>query len=367
MDEAHSRAFAVAGATEKSLIQDFRDAVDKAISQGTSFAEFRKDFDSIVKQHGWSHTGTADWRAKVIYQTNLRTAFAAGRYAQMTQPAVLAAFPYWEYLHVNCPNPRPQHVAWSGMVLRADDPFWSSCYPPNGWGCHCIVASVNDRGLARMGKAGPDTTPDLQWREYVNQKTGIVTRVPAGVDPGFVGNPGKAWAEHKQTLKTPAMKALGPAPPVLASPGMKAVPSAVLRQFIEKPEGEIQVGTLPASLVETMKAKQPAVLLSANTMTKQLANHADLSLRDYAALEFLLNEPSAVLENRPMHLRLVSDEIPGTRALTAVIKRTRAGDRWYLQSFHFADAKAIEQFQRKFKLVSGSVTQMLDRLRKRVR
>ena len=49
MNEAHSHGFAVAGATNEAMLSDFREAVDKAISQGTGLAEFRADFDTIVK------------------------------------------------------------------------------------------------------------------------------------------------------------------------------------------------------------------------------------------------------------------------------------------------------------------------------
>jgi len=259
MDEAHARSFAVAGATSDALIQDFREAVDKAIAKGTGLQEFRKDFDAIVKKHGWSHTGTANWRARIIYQTNLRSAFAAGRYAQMTEPAVLSMFPYWEYLHVNCPHPRPMHVAWSGMVLRADDPWWNTNYPPNGWNCHCIVGTVSERGLSRMGKSAPDKAPDLDWREYINRTTGVVTKYPAGVDPGFAYNPGKAWKENvKQPVKAPDVKPVGLPPPVLAPKGEITVKPDVLKVFLENPgDDSVQLGELPA--VEGGKAA-PVIL-----------------------------------------------------------------------------------------------------------
>jgi uncharacterized protein with gpF-like domain len=195
MDEAHSHGFAVAGAASKALVEDFRQAVDKAISQGTGMAEFRKDFDQIVKTHGWSHTGNAGWRARVIYETNLTTAFSAGRYAQLTEPDILAAFPYWQYNHTACANPRLQHLAWDGLVLAADDAFWASCYPPNGWGCRCYVTPVSRGQLRRMGKSGPDTAPQLQTRDWLNKRTGEVTQIPVGIDPGFNYNPGQAWKQ----------------------------------------------------------------------------------------------------------------------------------------------------------------------------
>lgn len=275
MDEAHARSFMVAGAANKAIVGDFREAVDKAISKGTGLHEFRKDFDTIVKKHGWSHTGTANWRAKIIYQTNMSNAFAAGRYAQMTDPDVLKAFPYWQYQHMNCPHPRMQHLAWSGMVLRADDPFWATCYPPNGWNCHCVVLTVSERGLVRMGKSGPDKSPDLKWQTYVDRKTGVVTKYPYGVDPGFAYNPGKAWKDGtKQPVKAPNVRAVGLPPPVLARPGTAAVQPEVLQKFLAAPEdGGVQVSEMRDDPVVLTKdavkaADQHKLTLDAETVAK---------------------------------------------------------------------------------------------------
>lgn len=190
---AHSRGFMVAGAASDALLGDFKAAIDKALSQGTTLAEFRADFDSIVSRHGWVHNGSAAWRSRVIYETNLSTAFSAGQYAQMTEPATLEAFPFWQYVHSGSAHPRLQHLAWNGLTLRADDPFWTTHYPPNGWHCGCRARPVSERGLGRMGKRGPDQAPPLETRPWRNPKTGEVHQVPVGIDPGFDYNPGLAW------------------------------------------------------------------------------------------------------------------------------------------------------------------------------
>jgi uncharacterized protein with gpF-like domain len=193
--EAHSRSFMVAGAATDDLVQDFRDAVDKAISQGTTLAEFRKDFDAIVEKHGWVHHGSAGWRSRVIYETNLAGAYSAGRFQQMADPDVTAMYPYWEYCHGDSRRPRPQHLALDGTVLRCDDGFWDTHYPPNGWRCSCFVRPVSQAGLGRMGKSGPDATPEIKYRTWVDKKTGAHHQVPDGIDPGFDYNPGKAWLQ----------------------------------------------------------------------------------------------------------------------------------------------------------------------------
>lgn len=155
----HARAFSVAGAMKADLLADLRQAVDAAVRDGESRGAFRKRFDTIVAAHGWAHTGGRNWRSRVIYHTNIRTSFMAGKYAQLTDPDMLARHPYWEYRHNSILNPRLEHKAWNGLVLRHDHPWWKIHYPPNGWGCDCDVLPVSERRLREMGKVAPDTAP----------------------------------------------------------------------------------------------------------------------------------------------------------------------------------------------------------------
>jgi hypothetical protein len=61
------------------------------------------------------------WRTKVIWATNLRSSYAAGRWSQLTDPDLLARRPYWKYVHSESVlHPRPQHLAWNGLTLRHD-------------------------------------------------------------------------------------------------------------------------------------------------------------------------------------------------------------------------------------------------------
>ncbi len=190
--DEHDRAFVVAGAAHDDLVADLRGAVDKAVAEGTTLAEFRRDFDAAVAKHGWSYRGARDWRTRVIYQTNLKTSYAAGRYRQMKDAADRR--PYWRYRHSGvAEHPRHQHVAWDGLVLRHDDPWWETHYPPNGWGCGCYVESLNERGLKRLHKSGPDRAPPVREREVTVGSRGPTprtVRVPEGIDPGWAYAPG---------------------------------------------------------------------------------------------------------------------------------------------------------------------------------
>ncbi len=195
----HSRAFVVAGAMRDDLLSDLRAAVDKGITEGTTLAEFRKDFDSIVKERGWAYNGGRNWRTRVIYDTNLRTSYDIGRFKQMK--AVSKSRPYWRYRHNDASTrPRLEHLSWDGLVLKHDDPWWQTHYPRNGWGCKCFVETLSERDLKKLGKDGPDQAPPIEWEEVTVGERGPhprVVRTPKGIDPGWGYNPGEAaWGRE---------------------------------------------------------------------------------------------------------------------------------------------------------------------------
>lgn len=209
----HDWAFIVAGANRDAIVADFRTAIEKAIRDGTTLEEFRRDFDAIVARHGWDYKGGRNWRSRVIYETNIRSSYAAGRYQQLL--ALTAVRPYWQYVHSDAVrHPRPHHEALDGLVLRWDDPWWDAHFPPNGWGCQCTVRGLNQRDLERMGKSGPDPTPAVVYEDRVigrNSPNGPRTvRVPVGVDPGFDHAPGRS---RLASAMPPAQEGMAPGLP----------------------------------------------------------------------------------------------------------------------------------------------------------
>jgi hypothetical protein len=187
---AHDRAFVVARAAKADLLNDLRNVVDKAIADGKTIDWFRKEFSAIVQKHGWEGwTGSdtqagRDWRTKVIYKTNLSASYAAGRWAQLNDPDLLKSRPFWKYIHNDTVmHPRELHLAWSGMVLRHDDPWWNTHFPPNGWGCRCRVTAVT----ADEYKGEP--APDNGTYERVD-RNGEVHVIPKGIDYGWDYAPG---------------------------------------------------------------------------------------------------------------------------------------------------------------------------------
>lgn len=203
LGRSHDRSFVVAGAIKDALLSDLRGAIGQALQGEMTLEQFRKAFDQIVARHGWtgwtgegSEAGRA-WRTRVIYETNLKTAHAAGRYRQMTDPDVVLVYRFWRYRHAYYRTPeraRPEHqLVFDGKVLAWDDPWWETHYPPNGWNCSCGVETLTQDDLDDEGIT-PDASPKITYRKVRDPKTGELVDVPVGIDLGWDHAPGRDWS-----------------------------------------------------------------------------------------------------------------------------------------------------------------------------
>ncbi len=285
----HDVAFVLAGAAKTELVSDLRTAVDAAIAEGETLASFRQRFDEIVSKHGWNYNGGRDWRTRVIYETNLRTSYAAGRWEQLQ--ATKATRPYWRYRHSNAvTDPRPEHLAWDGLVLSADDPWWKTHTPPNGWGCQCYVESLSKRDMDKLGKDGPDTAPPLNRREVTVGTRGPSPRtvnVPEGIDPGFAYAPGRA-SQLGEAVRH-HLEASLPQPVSIASAGMAetlAAPRTLdalrdawhgWRRETGASADAFSLGAIPPATVQALAALPTPVALQTAlvTITRRELAHGD--------------------------------------------------------------------------------------------
>ena len=181
-NEAHDLGFMVAGAMQADLLDDLREAVDQAIADGVSIGAFRKNFDKIVAERGWTGwTGQGTkkgeaWRTFVIFDTNVRQAYNAGRERQIADPELRKRRPYGLYKHGDSIIPRKSHEAWDGKVIPLDDPWWNTHTPMNGFGCSCKKFTLSKRDVEKRGlkvEAGKDMPFQTE-----------------GVDKGFQYRPG---------------------------------------------------------------------------------------------------------------------------------------------------------------------------------
>lgn len=327
--EEHDYAFVVAGANRNDIVADFRKAVDKAINDGTTLETFRKDFDSIVSKYGWNYTGGRNWRSRTIYDTNLYSSFQAGRFEQQQSAKELR--PYWEYVHLDGQeNPRIVHQSWGGLVLHADDPFWSTHYPINAYGCHCTVRAHSRSSLKRRGLS-VSPSPKI---EYETRAIGIrsgnpsFVNVPVGIDPGFDRIPGKNRADVPSKVLLDKAIAV---PPKLAStmvgnvlnkPAIKRLLNAEVAAMVDTVAATRQargvaksVGVIPSSVIAELERRKLAPASAIITLRDEDILH---SMRDSKAdqlpIEFWRNVVSYLIAPEAILL----DKTSGRRDLIYV-------------------------------------------------
>ncbi|WP_457936449.1 phage head morphogenesis protein [Aeromonas veronii] len=122
---AHNRAFMVA-ATKTDLLADLRGAVSKAISEGRWMGAFQKAFKEIVARHGWEHTSPASWRSRVIFKSNLRQSYNAGREEQIQR--IKHKRPYALYRRGDS-STQELHLKWNNLVLPVNHPGEEDAQP----------------------------------------------------------------------------------------------------------------------------------------------------------------------------------------------------------------------------------------------
>jgi SPP1 gp7 family putative phage head morphogenesis protein len=188
-DEAKTRAFAVSGIAKGDELTTVFQAMQKAIDQGTTLEDFKRDCAAIFEKRGW--VGQRAWRIDNIFRTNIQTAYSVGRYRQMME--VADSRPYWLYSAVNDSRTRPTHRALHGKVFRFDHPFWRTWYPPNGFRCRCGVVTLSQSEMERDRLTAETADPTGKLIEPIDPRTG--NKMPARLlmpDPGFSSNPGKS-------------------------------------------------------------------------------------------------------------------------------------------------------------------------------
>ncbi len=158
-DQLKQRAFAVAGIEQLDVVRRIRDAVAK-LPEGASWDAAKKEIADLTSTYTGGDVKAARARAEHVLRTHGFQAYAVARHQQ--QMAGIASHPYWKYETVGDSRVRAGHAALDGKVLRADDPWWKTHYPPWDWGCRCIVIALDEEDAKEIGisKSGDMPTPE---------------------------------------------------------------------------------------------------------------------------------------------------------------------------------------------------------------
>jgi len=213
--EAHARAFTVAGVLKMDVLQDIREALAKALNEGTTLQTFVNDLAPLLEKKGWYGRGMivdqdtgeitgkrlGPRRLQTIFETNMQSSYMAGRYQWMAENAEDGDG--WEYVAVMDSRTRPAHRAMHGRLFRFSDPATNFFWPPNGFRCRCRArmrraADIDAQGLRFTSTeghlydvevpAGKDRTATVKAFKAPGMERAFAP------DAGFSFNPGRqAW------------------------------------------------------------------------------------------------------------------------------------------------------------------------------
>lgn len=347
------------------MLADLRTAVDRVVAEGIGFEAFKADFKGIAAKHGWAYNGGSNWRAQVIYETNLNPSYNAGREAQMADPALRKRLPFGLYKHYASPNERLEHVAWDGMVVPLDDPWWASHSPANGWGCKCKKFMVSARDVERRGLMVTPGPPIDYEERVIGKRSGKpqTVQVPKGIDPGFQYSPGRRF--HPDLDKYPEPIARQAVAQNLRSgvfdrwqqnieqrvadarrpPELSKLPKAELLPALRKQLGQKEqfaVAILSPANRELLGVETQTVYVSDYDLIKQAVAREgnELSASDYFQAQTVIDEASVVIRE--------SDAITvwvraSGKYLQAVLQQTESGKGLYLKSFRRSTASDLKR------------------------
>ncbi len=323
--EEHAQAFVVAKMLRADLLQEVHSQVLAAVKEGITLEEFKKRLVPYLQKEGWwgqkkvgdqvVQLGSPE-RLKVIYDTNVRQAYAAGQWERFERTK--ADLPFLLYGLGPSRRHRVTHAGWAGTILPVDDPWWNTHAPMNGWGCKCWLRQLTRAMADRLGY-DPDRPAPVDRMRSFTKADGEVVQVPEGIDPGFAYNPGKAGARAAQLGQVLGDKLLAADAPVasrvMATGGadlqgaLKASYQTWVQEIMDGqflPQGRRAVVGVLSPLVEReLEAQVGSLATSAITLEDRELNHmlraskaargAALSEADVLRLPELLAAPQAVL------------------------------------------------------------------------
>ena len=363
--EEHAQAFTVSRLTRLDILQSLHEALVKSAQGDLSRRDWNKDAKALLQQTGWwgknavTDTATGEQvstifnpsRLQLIYDINLGQAAAAGQWERLQ--AAKRTHPYARYITKRDERVREAHRRWDNLVLPVDHPFWQAHWPPNGWRCRCRAIGVSqreyDRGVTPTGAPMKKEAPEEVLRKYTNPRTGEITDLPVGIDPGFAYNAGVA---RQQALFSLAADKLQAASPSLAQQAMAQTlfTEAQLKDWMVNPEGDIPLLVIGIEDAAKIGSQTVVAKLSAETAKKQLRHHPELDAAEYLTAQKVIDQKTTVVQDGEKSLIFIRETYEGTkRGYVVVVKATASGQNLFVTSYRrlsSEDARRDKEIER---------------------
>lgn len=280
-DADRAAAFTIAGVAKLDLLSELQEALNKALTDGSTLRDFQKTANEVLTKSGMDPLSS--FQAETIFRNSVQTAYAVGRHEQMSRPAVLARRPIWVYDAIDDDSTRPAHRAMDQKAFRADDPIWATWYPPNGHRCRCSVYSLSEREASRRGIIVERGSEFLARPHEIDGKT--VNVVP---DAGFATNPAAA-SFVPDLRKRPGGLVQAAVREIMAT----TTPATAAERLIEFGVADVQ------TLGRVVRGSGPLIRRWATDKQREedIAKVIDLGYNPVEAEELLDQATAAILEN----------------------------------------------------------------------
>ena len=114
-------------------------------------------------------------RLRLIHDTNVRQALAAGQWQRMLRNQ--ARFPYARYVSMDDSRVRADHRTWHNTVLPINHPWWATHRPPNGYHCRCRVVALTRAEFERgYSESRPGAETD-EGAPMVTRMSGLASAI----------------------------------------------------------------------------------------------------------------------------------------------------------------------------------------------
>lgn len=150
--EEYGRSFTAARTMGHDVVGDLYQGLIETMREGGTETDFATRMLPVLRRKGWLpelDDEALGRRVRLIYDTNLRTSQAVGKWRSFQRTRRL--LPYLRYSAVMDRRTRPSHAALHGIVLPVEHPFWRVAFPPCGFGCRCVVTALSRSQAARKG------------------------------------------------------------------------------------------------------------------------------------------------------------------------------------------------------------------------
>ncbi|MDD5305027.1 MAG: phage minor head protein [Elusimicrobia bacterium] len=162
---AKARAGALSGIWETKFVSAIYDSLGRSMRDNLSSAEWLTGAQKILDAYGggtklglYSGEKFSPWYAETIFRTNVTSALAAGKYADLFSPSGrrMAGFVMLSAIHDDrnedekgCPGTICRKL--DGKVFQKDDPDVGQILTPLHFGCRCTVIELDDEDVAAGG------------------------------------------------------------------------------------------------------------------------------------------------------------------------------------------------------------------------